>query len=430
VWWYRHPGIKRLDFSPGDEIPARRKNGQPKTLAEALTLLEGERARAVELEDAAKRAQTQEGILRNQLAALRNELTEERTSLATLRDELSDERKKQTETDLLWRKAEERADEMEASYNSLADDLAKAAEYTSELEEEVESDRRKAEEIRYDLEQEIKQLRRELDEQRPSKESVSAEQEELNRQFEELRIRFEENARSLMLRDGELTKQRQDFAASELAHREIHATADSIVRSLAEERNRRIAAERHVEELRQELRRVISTPPSLLGEAQRLALLDLHNSQLATELQEVRLHRDFAVEEQERLAARLLHLMSPGRYLEHAAAAGYDITTDPLIKLMQRSVIAEAQLAQWQKAHGTRQRARRWDLNQTLVEQAYAAAITKRWSHINQPNKSFKGTPYWVVTGILLDSESERHLLKVNAKRANALPSKMEQSEE
>ena len=144
----------------------------------------------------------------------------------------------------------------------------------------------------------------------------------------------------------------------------------------------------------------------------------------------MRRHRDFAVEEQERLAARLLHLMSPGRYLEHAAAAGYDITTDPLIKLMQLSVIAEAQLAQWQKANGTRQRARRWDLNQTLVEQAYAAAITKRWSHINQPNKSFKGTPYWVVTGILLDAESERHLLKVNARRATALPAKMEKSEE
>ena len=430
VWWYRHPGHKRLDFSPGDEIPARRKNGQPKTLAEALVLLEAERARAAELEDAAKRAQTQEGVLRNELRALRDELTEERTSLATLRDELSNERKKQTETDLLWRRAEERADELEASYNSLTDDLEKAEEYTSELEEDIESLRRKAEDVRYDLEQEVKQLRRELDEQRPSKERVSAEQDELNRQFEELRIRFEENAQSLMLRDGELTKQRQDFAASERAHREIHETADSIVRSLAEERNRRIAAERHVEELRQELWRVIGTPPSLLGEAQRLALLDLHNSQLTTELQDVRRHRDFAVEEQERLAARLLHLMSPGRYLEHAAAAGYDITTDPLIKLMQLSVIAEAQLAQWQKANGTRQRARRWDLNQTLVEQAYAAAITKRWSHINQPNKSFKGTPYWVVTGVLLDAESERHLLKVNGRRAIALPSKMARPEE
>jgi chromosome segregation ATPase len=198
VWWYRHPGNQAARFSPGDEIPARRKNGQPKTLAEALVLLEAERARAAELEDAAKRAQTQEGVLRNELTALRDELTEERTKLATLRDELSDERKKQAETDLLWRKAEERADEMEASYNSLADDLEKAEEYTSELEEEVESVRRKAEDVRYDLEQEIKQLRRELDEQMPSKERASAEQEELKRRFEELRIRFDESERAVI----------------------------------------------------------------------------------------------------------------------------------------------------------------------------------------------------------------------------------------
>jgi predicted nucleic acid-binding Zn-ribbon protein len=63
---------------------------------------------------------------------------------------------------------------MEASYNSLADDLEKAEEYTSELEEDIESVRRKAEDVRYDLEQEISQLRRELDEQRPSKERASA----------------------------------------------------------------------------------------------------------------------------------------------------------------------------------------------------------------------------------------------------------------
>ena len=39
MWWYRHPGVKRLDFSPGEDIPSRRRRGQPKTLAEALMLL-------------------------------------------------------------------------------------------------------------------------------------------------------------------------------------------------------------------------------------------------------------------------------------------------------------------------------------------------------------------------------------------------------
>jgi hypothetical protein len=88
VWWYRHPGVKRLDFSPGEDIPSRRRRGQPKTLAEALMLLAQERTRADELEAAAKQAQTSEGVLRNQLTTLRDELSEERTKNATLRDEL------------------------------------------------------------------------------------------------------------------------------------------------------------------------------------------------------------------------------------------------------------------------------------------------------------------------------------------------------
>ena len=188
---------------------------------------------------------------------------------------------------------------------------------------------------------------------------------------------------------------------------------------------RSITAERHVEQLRQELRRLIMTPPSLLSEAQRLALLDLHQDLLATELQEVKHHRDIAVEEQARLATRLLELMSPGRYLEHAAAAGYDITTDPLIKRMQESVLIEGQLAQWQRATGKRQRARAFDIQQTLVEQAYAAAIKERWKHIDHPHKSFRRTPYWLATGILLDEESERHLLKVTEDRVVVMQQKI-----
>jgi hypothetical protein len=43
----------------------------------------------------------------------------------------------------------------------------------------------------------------------------------------------------------------------------------------------------------------------------------------------------------------------------------------------------------------------------------------KRWKHIDQPHKSFRGTPYWLVTGILLDEESERHLLKVMAEETD-----------
>ncbi len=437
--------MKRLDFSPGEDIPSRRRRGQPKTLAEALMLLALERARADEAEAAAKQAQTSEGILRNQLATVRDELSEERKKNATLRDELEDaheqlatvreelseernrnatlrdeledERRKNAETELLCRKEESRADKMESRYNNLSDDLERAEAYSTELEEEIERMRGHTEDVRFDLEVKIDRLRRESEEHRQSKECVVKEHEGLNRKYEDLRGQFDESERALKTRDSELTTQRQSFTASERAHREIHATADSVVRSLVEERNRRITAERHVEQLRQELQRLIMTPQSLLGEAQRLTLLDRHYNLLSTELQEVKHHRDFAVEEQQRLAARLLQLMSPGRYLEHAAAAGYDITTDPMIKRMQESVLVEGQLAQWQRATGKRKRARAFDMNQSLVEQAYAAAIKERWKHIDHPRQSFRGTPYWLATGILLDEESERHLLKLTEDR-------------
>ena len=437
--------MKRLDFSPGEDIPSRRRRGQPKTLAEALMLLALEGTRADEAEAAAKQAQTSEGILRNQLATVRDELAEERTKSAslraeledfrvqlatvrdelseerkknaTLRDELEDERRKHAETELQCRNEESRADKMESRYNSLSDDLERAEAYSTELEEEIERMRGHTEDVRFDLEVKIDRLRRESEEHRKSKERVVKEHEGLNRKYEDLRGQFDERERALKTRDGELMKQRQSFTASERAHQEIHATADSVVRSLVEERNRRITAERHVEQLRQELQRLIMNPPSLLGEAQRLTLLDLHYNLLSTELQEVKHHRDFAVEEQQRMAARLLQLMSPGRYLEHAAAAGYDITTDPLIKRMQESVLVAGQLAQWQRATGKRKRARAFDMNQSLVEQAYAASIKERWKHIDHPRQSFRGTPYWLVTGILLDEASERHLLKVTEDR-------------
>ena len=418
----------------------------PKTLAEALTLLAAERARAAELEAAAKQAQTAEGMLRNQLATLRDELsaersnhstlrdelTDERAKVATLRDELEEERRKLIETELQCQKEENRADRMEARYNSLSDDLERAEAYSTELEDEIERVRGKTEDVRFDLELKIDRLRRESEEHRQAKERVVKEHDGLTRRFDELRGRLDESERTLKLRDEDLTQQRRNFVASERAHREIHEAADSVVRSLVEERNRRLVAERHVEQLQQKLWQAMTTPPSLLGDAQRLTMLHSHNSILATELQAVRHHRDVAIEEQGRLAARLLHLMSPGRYLEHAAAAGYDISTDPLIQLMQKSVLVESQLAQWQRASGKwqratgkRQRARAFDAEQTLVEQAYAAAIKERWKHIDHPHQSFRRTPYWLATGILLDAESEQHLLKVHTERIATMQQKI-----
>ena len=81
--------------------------------------------------------------------------------------------------------------------------------------------------------------------------------------------------------------------------------------------------------------------------------------------------------------------------------------------------------AHWQRATGKRQRARAFDSKQTAVEQAYAAAIKERWKHVDHPHQSFRRTPYWLATGILLDAESERHLLKVTEDRIATMQQKI-----
>lgn len=65
--------------------------------------------------------------------------------------------------------------------------------------------------------------------------------------------------------------------------------------------------------------------------------------------------------------------MAPGQYLEHAAAAGYDLTKAPLIRPKREETLVESRLAAWQQANKKSHRARRFDPGQTVDEQAYAA---------------------------------------------------------
>lgn len=140
----------------------------------------------------------------------------------------------------------------------------------------------------------------------------------------------------------------------------------------------------------------------------------------------MRRHRDDAITERELLAARILKLMAPGQYREHATAAGYDVTQDPLIRLKRNKVLVENRLAAWPESHGKRRRARRLDPEQTLDEQAYAAALSSRWKQIDHPHPRRKHPPKWVAVGFLLDAESERYLLTLTEERIEEMRRKME----
>lgn len=241
---------------------------------------------------------------------------------------------------------------------------------------------------------------------------------ELTRDRDELRGRVEHVERTVAQRDEDLSLQRRNLAASERAHQEVHIVAESESRSLRAEKERRIAAEKRVEQLSLDLDKLVSKRQEETTDAEIMTLLLTKQEELfSEELKEVRTHRDEAIAERELLAARILKLMAPGQYLEHAATAGYDLTKDPLIRLKREEVLVENRLAAWQDAHKKRRRARRLDPEQTLDEQAYAAALSFRWKQINHPHLRRKRQPKWIAVGFLLDAESEKYLLTLTQER-------------
>lgn len=404
LWWYRHRGTKRPDFPPGgDRHRLRLKKGLPKTFAEALAALADARAHAARLESAARQQQTLENQLRNDLfdvkAALIDARSKSRDELDALQDALDAEKKRAGELAERERAAAEQVDKLRKTQ---ARDAEQAADTIRELTTQREQ---------------IVSLR----------DSLQRQNAELTHSRDELRRQLDLTEYRLSQRDAEYQQQLQNFAAVERAHTEVHAVAESESRSLRAEKERRVAAEQRVELLTRELERMASESQTVSHDDQ-VPLLGLRQDLLVAELKEVRQHRDDAIAERELLAARILKLMAPGQYLEHAAAAGYDLTKDPLIRLKREEVIVEHRLAAWQESRRKRRRARRLDPEQTLDEQAYAAALSFRWRQIDHPHLRRKQQPRWVAVGFMLDAESERYLLTLTEERIDEMKKKMEQA--
>jgi len=249
---------------------------------------------------------------------------------------------------------------------------------------------------------------------------------DLERDRDELRGRLDTAQRTLAQREEALGVQKRTLAASERAHHEVHLVAESESRSLAAEKQRRVAAEQRIEQLTRDLETLARESQVSSPTSEVLALLfGKQEEMLTAELHDVRIHRDEAIAERELLSARILKLMAPGQYLEHAAAAGYDLTKDPLIRLKREEVVVESRLAAWQDAHKKRRRARRLDPEQTLDEQAYAAALSFRWKQINHPHLRRKQQPTWIAVGFLLDAESERYLLTLTQDRIDEMKKRL-----
>lgn len=359
VWWYRHPGQQRLDFSPRSwGQPEQPGQGQPKTLAEAFRALFEARQYAAQLEAAAKAHQLEERRLRAKLSALADETAALQQKETTERDRLRDEQeqarrqlalgeeqvraaaeqtqglqKHKEEQSTLLQQAKDDAAKKDAELERASGDLAELRKLQAQHDEQhteavrlLKSENAKLATLVDDLRLQNKELTRARDELRSQadkaqgeaaenraaldranrdlselqsahtqhtkqhaeevallkekaaalvalREDLAKQKAELTRDRDEIRGRAESAERALAQRDDDLSVQRRTLAASERAHQEVHAVAESESRSLRAEKERRIAAEQRVEQLIRDLETLAREGSSSSTSSEVMALL-------------------------------------------------------------------------------------------------------------------------------------------------------------
>lgn len=384
VWSQRHPGIKRLYvWRGGVRLPKSPGRGQPKTFAAALLALAESRKYAAQLEAIAKAQKAAEQKLIAEVAALRDELAQTKNHLATVRDELANTENRMAQAE-----------------QSTADEIQTLREQVAEGEVRL----------------------------KDAQDAAAAQRlviDEVTRDRDDLRSRAENAERGLAQRDEDLHQQGRSVAAAERANQEVQVVAELESRRLRAEKELRIAAEKQVQQLLIDLEALAGERRLEITDDAMAALFGKRADILAAELAAVRTHRDEIDAERELLAARILRLMAPGQYLAHATAAGYDVTKDPLIRLKREEIRVENRYRDWQEAHKKPWRARRYDPEQTLDEQAYAGALASRWRLIDRPHLRQKHPPKWSAIGILLDAENEQYVLARTQDRIDGMRRKM-----
>lgn len=265
------------------------------------------------------------------------------------------------------------------------------------------------------LQKQIAALREQVATRQPSDGEWTRERAELLRSRDEQRALAEAAQRQLQQRQ-QAQIEAVDRVLAE-AKEGTRAVTESTARACQLERERREAAEATCDALRHELARMEQAQRGQGPGHESVWTVAERDHLLLRELASVRRHRDGMLTERQRLAERLLRLMAPGQYLAHATTAEYDPASDPLIDLKRREIRIEAELAQLQEQQHRHRRARRYDPNQTLDEQAYASALASRWRLIDRPHLRLPTLPTWRVIGHLLDADSERYLAMVGEKR-------------
>lgn len=246
-----------------------------------------------------------------------------------------------------------------------------------------------------------------------------AEEESKGRDAESRRKLAEENARLV----EEVATLRTKLGQSEAAHKAVSDVAESQRRTIRNEQQRRKDLESRLDQLLKSPKPSQSTAD---GQNTHSAMDEyLRAERLADENRELRRHRDQVAHERERIANRILRLMSPGQYGNHAASAGYDPTADPLIGWKTDELRVLDHYARWQKKYMCRVTARKLKEQRPIDEQAIEAALTDRWKLMTKPPARLRWEPQWLIVGFRLDERSEEFLWQESLKRSGKMQQRM-----
>ena len=285
-----------------------------------------------------------------------------------------------------------------------------------ERDEDLAAAQRQLEEIT----RERDELERQLTESQSGQEDFRREAARAQAEAEKMKQKSTEHAQ-LTKENGEL---RTKLLQTERAHKKVSEVAESQRRTIRYEQQRWT-------ELEKQLDVALKAPTSPSQNPQSSSFVGdawaAHQraEQLAIVNQQLRQHRDAVAHERERISNRILRLMSPGQYLDHATSAGYDQTRDPLIQQKCHELRVLDHYSRWQKKYMKRVTARKLKEQRTLDEQAIEAALSDRWKLITKPLVSLGSEPKWITVGFILDDRSEAFLQKQSEERCKKMSLRM-----
>lgn len=370
-------------------LPDAPRRWRPQTRAAALAALADSRRYAARLETAAREQEARERELRAELDKLRAGAVTKQQELASTNGRLEQAEQKQNEKVKESYKRKRQAERLVDRLKRTEREVSRKEKALDQARADLAALRRAHEQQAVEQANNLSDARAQAKELSKTRDELATKVKKLAEATEQLEQRAADAEQKLKQRDDELDHERQQTDAAKRGQDETRAHIELLQRRLEAEQAKRTAAEQKLEQSGQAGNSQPQTTP------------------LATQ------------------SPLVLSSLRLGRYQELAAALGYDAASDRLFELMNEEVRVAATYADWQATHMERITARRRDLEQSLAEQAFAAANAARWHLIDHPHVRLGNLPKWRLVGCLLDDKSEKYLRTIMNERLGEMKSRV-----